>query len=140
MLSRLDHYIDAGGPDPAEHAVPTGGLDAAGTTTDAGGDLRLPLITSRRIHAPTAVGRVGVLFVRGVGSQPQRRTVREFATPLLRWLSEWHRARRLPLPQVVASDLSCGNDLGRSPARFELLLHTPDDVAALHVRRGGGHR
>lgn len=37
--------------------------------------------------------RIGVVFVHGVGSQPQSATVREFGQPLVDWLREWHDHR-----------------------------------------------
>jgi hypothetical protein len=42
--------------------------------------------------------RVGVLFVHGIGSQPQSETLRHFAGPLIDWLALWHAERGLADP------------------------------------------
>lgn len=57
--------------------------------------------------APTAVGydTVGVVFVHGVGSQKKGDTLREFATPLVDWVEEWYRARKM-VSQVTWAELT----------------------------------
>lgn len=64
---------------------------------------------------------VGVVFVHGIGSQPQSATLREFAQPLIDWLEAWHRARGIKGFHVRSADLSYGNDL-KGPARLSLDL------------------
>ena len=70
--------------------------------------------------------RVGVVFVHGIGEQPESDAIREFGGALLDWLQRWHRARSLVLP-VDESWLSYGEAATR-PARF-----------SLHLPRGGTH-
>jgi hypothetical protein len=60
--------------------------------------------------------KVGVVFVHGIGSQPESDTVRTFGGALLGWLQEWHKARGLPIC-VESSTLSYGEPAER-PARF----------------------
>lgn len=60
--------------------------------------------------------KVGVVFVHGIGSQPESDTVRMFGGSLLGWLQEWHKARGL-LICVESSTLSYGEPAER-PARF----------------------
>ena len=62
---------------------------------------------------------VGVVFVHGIGSQPQSATVREFGQPLIDWLSAWHTAQGAPGFRVSSADLSYGGDLV-GPARVRL--------------------
>jgi hypothetical protein len=38
---------------------------------------------------------IGVVFVHGIGSQPQSSTLREFAQPLIDWLALWHESREI---------------------------------------------
>ena len=64
--------------------------------------------------------RVGVVFVHGIGQQPESSTVREFGGPLLRWLQEWHKQREIDFC-VTSSDLTYG-ELAERPARFTLDL------------------
>jgi hypothetical protein len=45
-----------------------------------------------RVH-PVGPGATGVVFVHGVGTQPQSDTLRHFGGPLVDWLTEWHHAR-----------------------------------------------
>ena len=40
--------------------------------------------------------RVGVVFVHGIGEQPESDTIREFGGALLGWLQRWHAARGCP--------------------------------------------
>jgi len=67
-----------------------------------------------------AATRVGVVFVHGIGQQPESHTVREFGGPLLRWLQEWHKRRDLDFC-VTSSDLTYG-ELAERPARFTVDL------------------
>src|SRR5437867_7425706 len=64
---------------------------------------------------------VGIVFVHGIGSQPQTATLREFAQPLIDWLSVWHRARGLEGFGATSADLSYGGAL-LGPARLRLQL------------------
>jgi hypothetical protein len=64
--------------------------------------------------------RVGVVFVHGIGQQPESSTVRSFGGPLLHWLQEWHQRRDLDFC-VTSSDLTYG-ELAARPARFTLDL------------------
>ncbi|HEV8672193.1 MAG TPA: hypothetical protein VGS01_15820 [Candidatus Limnocylindria bacterium] len=64
--------------------------------------------------------RVGVVFIHGIGQQPETATVREFGGALLDWLQEWHKARGLDLC-VATSDLSYGERTA-GPARFSLQI------------------
>jgi hypothetical protein len=64
--------------------------------------------------------RVGVVFVHGIGQQPESSTVREFGGALLHWLQEWHQRRDRDLC-VASSDLTYG-ELAERPARFSLEL------------------
>ena len=64
--------------------------------------------------------RVGVVFVHGIGEQPESDTIREFGGALLGWLQRWHSARGLDLP-VDESWLSYGESASR-PARFSVHL------------------
>jgi hypothetical protein len=62
---------------------------------------------------------VGIVFVHGIGSQTQSATVREFSTPLLDYLREWHRTRGHPSWQPDAAEFSYGGTL-EGPARVHL--------------------
>lgn len=64
--------------------------------------------------------RVGVVFVHGIGEQPESDTIREFGGALLDWLQRWHAARGAELP-VSESWLSYGESASR-PARFTVHL------------------
>jgi hypothetical protein len=68
---------------------------------------------------PAAQGPTGVVFVHGIGSQPQSATVREFAQPLLDYLREWHRTRGFPTWQPDSAELSYGGTL-EGPGRVAL--------------------
>lgn len=70
----------------------------------------------RHLVAQATGKRIGVVFVHGIGQQPESDTVREFGGALLGWLQEWHKARGR-LFCVVSSDLSYGEQSAR-PARF----------------------
>lgn len=89
--------LDILGETPASGPVPElfGGQIAASGTA--------PVVVTER-EAPPRRGprtprvkpeRVGILFVHGVGSQQRGDTLREFGTPLVDWLEEWHRSRGL---------------------------------------------
>ncbi len=67
-----------------------------------------------------AATRVGVVFVHGIGQQPQSHTVREFGGALLGWLQEWHKYRDEDLC-VGSADLSYGAQ-SEGPARFTIDL------------------
>lgn len=73
------------------------------------------------IVAPAGQRRVGVLFVHGVGSQPESSTVREFGEPLRRWLAAWHRNEKTAGFRVLWSRLSYGEDPD-GPARFAMRI------------------
>jgi hypothetical protein len=70
---------------------------------------------------PEQLPPIGVVFVHGIGSQPQSATVREFAQPLLDYLHEWHATRGIPDWQPESADLSYGQTL-EGPARVSLRL------------------
>jgi hypothetical protein len=63
--------------------------------------------------------RIGVVFVHGIGQQTQSETVREFSEPIYDWVTRWHRART-GFVEIRRADLSYGNPLAGSPARYEL--------------------
>ncbi len=71
-----------------------------------------------------ALPPIGVVFVHGVGSQPQSSTLREFSQPLVDWLHLWHQERGIPGFRVRTAELSYGNDL-EGPARLHLDLPLP---------------
>lgn len=72
--------------------------------------------------APPDVKRVGVLFVHGVGSQPQSETVREFGQPLIDWVEEWHRNRHVHGFKLLWSRLSYGAADSSGPASYALRI------------------
>jgi hypothetical protein len=53
----------------------------------------------------TGAGRHGVLFVHGLGQQPQSDTLLWFGRPLVDWLMRWHQARGEPAPVVESVTL-----------------------------------
>jgi hypothetical protein len=59
--------------------------------------------------------------VHGIGSQAQSATLREFAQPLIDWLTAWHSAHETQGFAVTAADLSYGGQL-TGPARVRLEL------------------
>ncbi len=78
------------------------------------------------VDSTAADERIGVVFVHGVGSQPQSATVREFAQPLLDWLRQWHLSKKEPNYRVLWSRLSYGA-AADTPARFA--VHIPRTAA-----------
>lgn len=58
------------------------------------GDLESPFVVVPA-EAPSKPETVGVVFVHGVGSQRKGDALREFGTPLVDWVEEWHRSRGL---------------------------------------------
>jgi len=72
--------------------------------------------------APTPPKSIGVVFVHGIGSQPQSSTLREFAQPLIDWLALWHESRGIDGCTLRSAELSYGGALGGGPARLRLDL------------------
>ena len=64
--------------------------------------------------------RIGIVFVHGIGQQPESGTVRQFGGVLLGWLREWYGARGLAL-EVESASLSYGQRAD-PPARFAVRL------------------
>jgi len=64
---------------------------------------------------------IGVVFVHGIGSQPQSSTLREFAQPLIDWLALWHESRQITGCALRSAELSYGGSLD-GPARLRLDL------------------
>jgi hypothetical protein len=72
---------------------------------------------------------IGVVFVHGIGSQPQSSTLREFAQPLIDWLALWHETRGIAGCTLRSAELSYGGGL-KGPARLRL------DVPAVSNEQG----
>ncbi len=78
---------------------------------------------------PTPPKSIGIVFVHGIGSQPQSSTLREFAQPLIDWLALWHESRQITGCALRSSELSYGGSLN-GPARLRL------DLPAVTTERG----
>jgi hypothetical protein len=72
---------------------------------------------------------IGVVFVHGIGSQPQSATLRGFAQPLIDWLALWHESRDIDGCTLQSAELSYGGTL-KGPARLRL------DIPAVSNERG----
>ena len=73
--------------------------------------------------APVSNERVGVVFVHGIGSQPESETLRHFADPVIKWIQAWYRARGLSATPKAKANLSYGNALDpHEPANAEITL------------------
>jgi hypothetical protein len=81
--------------------------------------------------ADTDYERVGIVFVHGVGSQRKGDALREFGTPLIDWVEEWHRDRSIPWFRVVWSDL-IGNSTEPAAAGLILPSWTDPDTKLPH--------
>lgn len=77
-------------------------------------------VEDHALRQEPAEERVGVVFIHGIGQQPESATVREFGGALLDWVQEWHKARGLDLC-VATSELSYGERTA-GPARFSLQI------------------
>ena len=96
----------------------------------------------RREETPTrdATGhdRVGIVFVHGVGSQRKGDTLREFATPLVDWLEEWHRDRASE-PEMAGEFRVTWSELtpsGNEPAAAGVVIPPWTDRATGHAHAG----
>lgn len=76
--------------------------------------------------------RVGIVFVHGVGSQRKGDTLREFGTPLVDWVEEWHRDRTTGF-RVTWSELA---PQGAEPAAAGLIIPDWKDDATGDVHPG----
>jgi len=87
--------------------------------------------------------KLGILFVHGIGEQPQGQTLWLFGGPMVRWLNSWLKRDRAagPADEPVKITESIVNPAQRqvsdpAHARVQIILPTPEGTAK-EVAAGG---